>query len=161
MSEDARVARHVAARLRLGRILRDLRQSDLAERVGVLPQQIHKYESGLSRITIERLHALSDALGVPIGFFFEGLHDADGAARAAFSELETMVPEDTSAVETTLLYQEMQDLCRAFSRIPVPEVRQQIISLAKTLSDDLPPPAPKGSGPAEPVHKEEAEAGTS
>lgn len=45
-------------------------QADLAAFCGLSPQQIHKYESGTSRMTSTRLMHFADALQVPVGWFF-------------------------------------------------------------------------------------------
>jgi len=50
-----------------------LTQLELAELVGVTYQQAHKYETGINRISVGRLHALARALGVEPGYFYEGL----------------------------------------------------------------------------------------
>lgn len=48
-----------------------LSQSKLAEYIGVSYQQIQKYESGRSAITIDRLFQIANALNVSIAIFFE------------------------------------------------------------------------------------------
>ena len=67
------VARFVGARMRQRRIDLGLSQQGLAMLLGVTYQQIHKYETGASRLVSERLFALASALDVEIGYFFEGL----------------------------------------------------------------------------------------
>lgn len=64
---DKLVATHIRAR----RIDKGLTQQHLAERVGVASQQIHKYESGISRITAGRLLQIAEALDFPIDEFFD------------------------------------------------------------------------------------------
>jgi transcriptional regulator with XRE-family HTH domain len=59
--------------MRERRIALGLTQQQLAELIGTTYQQAHKYETGLNRIAAGRLHALSRALGVEPGYFFEGL----------------------------------------------------------------------------------------
>lgn len=61
----------VGDRVRLRRTMLGMRQSDLARRCNVSPQQIHKYEIGASRLTTSRLVQMSDALEVPVGWFFD------------------------------------------------------------------------------------------
>ncbi|WP_052045956.1 helix-turn-helix domain-containing protein [Candidatus Paracaedibacter symbiosus] len=50
-----------------------LPQHYVAKALGVTSQQIHKYESGLDRISAGRLLELGRCLSVPISFFYEGL----------------------------------------------------------------------------------------
>ena len=47
-----------------------LSQIELAEKVGISFQQIQKYEKGVTRISVTRLHQISEALGVGVGSFF-------------------------------------------------------------------------------------------
>ena len=61
----------VAKRIRTYRLDRRLTQQTLAEEVGVASQQIHKYESGISRISAGRLLQIAEALEVSVGEFFD------------------------------------------------------------------------------------------
>src|ERR1700749_2119838 len=60
-------------RLRRRRRLLGLTQQQLAITVGVRFQQIQKYECGANRISAARLWKLAEALGVPVGYFYEGM----------------------------------------------------------------------------------------
>ena len=71
--------RHVGARMRERRIMLGLTQQELAKLIGVTYQQVHKYEKGINRIAAGRLHQIAQALGVEVGYFFEG--DGDRARR--------------------------------------------------------------------------------
>jgi transcriptional regulator with XRE-family HTH domain len=65
--------RHVGAKMRERRVMLGLTQAQLAERIGVTWQQGHKYETGLNRLSAGRLYQVAQALGVEVGYFFEGL----------------------------------------------------------------------------------------
>src|SRR3954471_11725674 len=73
--------RHIGARLRERRIMLGLTQQGLAELIGVTYQQAHKYEKGINRIAAGRLYAIAKALGVEVGFFYDGI----GAEAGAFA----------------------------------------------------------------------------
>ena len=70
--------RHVGARMRERRIMLGLTQQQMAELIGVTYQQAHKYEKGVNRIAGGRLYTIAQALGVEVGYFYEGL---EGPAR--------------------------------------------------------------------------------
>ena len=72
MSDDIDV--HLGKRMRRRRRLLGLTQQQLAMACGVRFQQIQKYECGANRISAARLWQLSEALEVPIGYFYDGLH---------------------------------------------------------------------------------------
>lgn len=67
------VDRHIGVRLRDRRITLGLTQQELADLIGVTYQQAHKYEKGINRIAGGRLYAMAQALGVEVGFFYEGM----------------------------------------------------------------------------------------
>lgn len=67
------IDRHVGARIRQRRLMLGLSQQQLADSVGVTYQQAHKYERGLNRIAAGRLYEISQVLGVPISWFFDGM----------------------------------------------------------------------------------------
>lgn len=67
---------HLGKRLRSRRRLLGLSQEKLGGMVGVRFQQIQKYESGANRISAARLWQLSEALEVPIGYFYDGLSES-------------------------------------------------------------------------------------
>ena len=64
---------HLGRRLRTRRRLLCLTQSDLASACGLQFQQIQKYESGANRMSAARLWQLSQALGVGVAYFYDGL----------------------------------------------------------------------------------------
>src|SRR5438552_4988837 len=74
---DAEVGRRVRSR----RLECRLSQTELADRIGVTFQQVQKYEKGVNRIGAGRLQRISEALEVPITFFFDATPHA--AARNA------------------------------------------------------------------------------
>ena len=105
---------HIGARLRQRRRLLRMTQQDLAQPCGLRFQQIQKYECGDNAMTAARLWQLATALGVPIGYFFEGL----GARRQAEPELEP----------------ETQDLIRTFTDLDEGR-RQRLLALVRALHD--------------------------
>jgi len=74
---------HIAARVRERRTMLGLTQQQLAGLVGVSWQQLHKYEKGSDRISAGRLPALARALGVDVGYLYEGLGSGEPARPTA------------------------------------------------------------------------------
>ena len=64
------IDQQVAARIRARRMDQGITLQALARQIGVAFQQVHKYETGMSRISAGRLYHVAGALSVPIGFFF-------------------------------------------------------------------------------------------
>lgn len=119
---------HVAARLRMRRMMQGVSQEALAARIGVTFQQIQKYEKGQNRIGASRLFQLAEALAAPIGYFFEGLPD-EGAAAPAID------PE----VMQSLTSPEGIQLHMAFQRIRSPQTRRRIVDLLAALAEEQQP----------------------
>jgi transcriptional regulator with XRE-family HTH domain len=67
------IDRYVGARMRERRIMLGLTQQQMAELIGVTYQQAHKYEKGINRIAAGRLFTIAHALGVDVGYFFDGM----------------------------------------------------------------------------------------
>lgn len=113
---------HVGKRVRHRRWLVGMTQQQLAEKVGIKFQQIQKYETGANRVSASRLWDISEAMDVPVAFFFEGLDDsAQGSADA-------QVPADLLGDKEAL------DLIRSYYAIPENQ-RRRLFELARVLSD--------------------------
>ncbi len=112
---------HVGKRIRHRRWMVGMTQQQLAEHVGIKFQQIQKYETGMNRVSASRLWDISDALGVPVSFFFEGL---EGGKASSDSALPSDLLADREALE----------LVRSYYAIPENQ-RRQLFELARVLSD--------------------------
>ncbi len=113
---------HVGQQIRQRRWLIGMTQQQLAERVGIKFQQIQKYETGANRVSASRLWDISDVLGVPVSFFFEGLEGAE-----VQNQQSIPLPADV------ILNREALDLVRSFQSIPE-EQRRHLFELARVLS---------------------------
>lgn len=112
---------HVGKRIRHRRWMVGMTQQQLAEKVGIKFQQIQKYETGMNRVSASRLWDISEALSVPIEFFFEGLESGEKKA-------ETTLPGDILADKEAL------ELVRSYYAIPENQ-RRRLFELARVLSD--------------------------
>ncbi len=113
---------HVGKRVRHRRWMVGMTQQQLAEKVGIKFQQIQKYETGMNRISASRLWDISEALDVPVGFFFEGL--GQGAEMAGSDNAPADILADKEALE----------LVRSYYAIPENQ-RKRLFDLARVLSD--------------------------
>ena len=110
------VDRHVGARMRARRVMLGLTQQHLAELIEVTYQQAHKYEKGINRIAAGRLSMIAQALGVEIGYFYEGL---------------ATKPEGLKATPQQRL---MLELARNFVALPSRRHQEAICNLARILA---------------------------
>ena len=112
------IDRHVGNRMRERRIMLGLTQQQMAELIGVTYQQAHKYEKGINRIAAGRLHSVARALGVEVGFFFEGLDDDE--------------PFQPTPQQRMLL-----ELARNFISLSNRRHQEAICALARALAEDV------------------------
>lgn len=64
--------KHIGLRLKMRRILMNITQDGLAQKLNITFQQIQKYEKAVNRISATRLYEISEILNVDISYFFEG-----------------------------------------------------------------------------------------
>lgn len=121
--ERSDIDRHVGERVRRRRRLLGLTQKELADRVGIRFQQIHKYETGINRMSASRLYEIAGALGAPVEHFYDGLN-GDGGPRGMEGDL--------------LSRRETMELVRAYYRLGRAP-RQRLLDLAKALQSALDP----------------------
>jgi len=111
---------HVGKRVRHRRWMVGMTQQQLAEKVGIKFQQIQKYETGMNRVSASRLWDISDALGVSVSFFFDGLEKGESVK----SDSPVDIMADKEALE----------LLRSYYAIPENQ-RRRLFDLARVLSD--------------------------
>jgi transcriptional regulator with XRE-family HTH domain len=118
---------YVGKRIRHRRWMVGMTQQQLAEKVGIKFQQIQKYETGMNRVSASRLWDISEALSVPVSFFFDGLAPAEADDVEAAS-VATAAPGDI------LSDKEAMELIRCYYAIPETQ-RRRLFDLARVLSD--------------------------
>ena len=114
------IDRHVGVRMRQRRIMLGLTQHQLAELIGVNYQQAHKYEKGINRIAAGRLSRIAQALGVEVGYFYEGM---------------SQTPEAGAATPQQRL---LLELARSFLALPSRKHQEAICNLARVMANAAP-----------------------
>jgi transcriptional regulator with XRE-family HTH domain len=118
---------HVGGRVRERREELGMSQGKIARQLGLTFSQVQKYEKGTNRIGAGRLFMLSQTLGVPLQYFFDGL----------VPEQPTLVADnpDPSFGES----REIADLCAAYRSIRDAETRRSVLELVRSLPRDSVP----------------------
>ena len=93
-----------------------LTQHQLAELIGVTYQQAHKYEKGINRIAAGRLYTIAQALGVDVGYFFDGM-------------------DNEHSFKPTPQQRMLLELARNFISMPSRKHQEAMCSLARALSN--------------------------
>jgi len=120
---DAEVGRRVRSR----RLECRLSQTELADEIGVVFQQVHKYENGTTRIGASRLEKISQKLGVPISFFFDNI---DGTSTVAPRDPKKGKDSVFELVQTSGAVR----IVKAFHRIQSPKVRAMLVGMAEEMA---------------------------
>jgi transcriptional regulator with XRE-family HTH domain len=119
---------HIGQKIRARRTLLGLNQTELADAAGITFQQIQKYERGVNRVGAGRLQQFSDALGVPLSYFFEG---APTVGKKQPAPQEGGLPE--ASIVSFLGTREGASLVRGFLAIKEKPIRQKLTELIASL----------------------------
>ena len=120
----------IGARVRMRRLMLEMSQEDLSNRIGVTFQQIQKYEKGINRISASRLLELSVALDVPVQFFFDGLE----RSRAAVPDGMAEDPAPFNPYLDFVSSGPGVELNRGFLKINDEGLKQQVLSMVANLA---------------------------
>lgn len=85
----------IGANIKRIRLMNELTLGDLGKFLGVSPQQMSKYESGVDRIKASSLMRLAIYLGVNIGDFYEG---ATALIQTGSYKVELSNPKERSLI---------------------------------------------------------------
>src|SRR5205085_691083 len=118
---------HVGSRIRTRRIYLDMRQEELARKVGLTFQQVQKYESGANRVSASRLWEIAAILNMPVAYFFPTKNGEDQAGNYS---------QDPESIQLVRLYYEMAD----------PGMRQQLFDTVKRQAAKHSVPRPRRRG---------------
>ena len=114
-------------------------QTELADRIGVTFQQVQKYEKGVNRIGAGRLQRISEALEVPISFFFGGQAGRVSARDGSDAESIFGFMQTSGSVR----------IVKAFHKIKSRKARQLLVEMAEELADERPDATLRGEPPAD------------
>jgi len=122
--------KHVGKRIRMRRLMIKMSQEKLAARLGLTFQQVQKYEKGINRVSASRLREMSQALQVPVQFFFDGLPELRGASPKGLQDPTQKFVHDFLALPDGIA------LAKAFTRLTNAKVRRRIVQLVKEFADE-------------------------
>jgi transcriptional regulator with XRE-family HTH domain len=120
---------YVGGRVRMRRMMLKMSQEALGDELGLTFQQVQKYEKGANRIGASRLQAISQILGVPVSFFFEGAPQPAGRAR------KTVDAPSPAFIADFLATADGHALLRAIARIRSPAMRRAIVRMVEAMGE--------------------------
>ncbi|CAA7618552.1 conserved hypothetical protein [Candidatus Terasakiella magnetica] len=107
--------RYVGTRIRERRIMLGLSQQQMADLIGVTYQQAHKYERGINRISAGRLYEIAQVLGVPVGFFYEGLNTQRGGDLTARQRMCLELARNFTSISNEKHQEALSQMARALA----------------------------------------------
>jgi transcriptional regulator with XRE-family HTH domain len=122
-SRDAEVGRRVRSR----RLECRLSQTDLAKKIGVTFQQVQKYEKGVNRIGASRLERISEALDVPVSFFF-------GSGSATTAAVPRELGKGAESIFTFMQTSGAVRIVKAFHKIKSRKSRELLVGMAEEMA---------------------------
>ena len=101
---DEKLLRRIGARLKVHRAASGMTQQQLAEAIGLTPQNLSRAEGGLGGMSLGMLQRVADALGIRLG----DLVDAESPPAADEREMELLrlwraLPDDEREVALRML----------------------------------------------------------
>jgi transcriptional regulator with XRE-family HTH domain len=106
-----------------------LSQEELAKSIGLTFQQVQKYERGTNRISVSRLLDISKALKITYDYFI------DGQSTGRRPALRGVADNPQQAFETDpMTRKDVLELVRAYSSIRTPQLKKQLIEMAKAMA---------------------------
>lgn len=129
-SNNNSINKHVGTKLRQKRTLLGLSQEGLGKILNITFQQVQKYESGITKISVVRLLDICDIFKVPLSYFFEGFVTEDGKKVPALNDDKTAFKQNTVSLDKKAL-----ELVKLFYGIKNPRVAKQVFALIKSISE--------------------------
>jgi hypothetical protein len=121
----------VGQRIRLRRTVLQLSLSALAKKIGVAQQQLHKYEIGQNRVSASRLHDLSVALKIPVGWFFQNVPPG---TLATLGEMVSSTRISSNVTPSQNARSDVVALLTCYEDIRHPGAKELLLAIARLLS---------------------------
>ena len=121
--------KYVGSRVRMRRLMLEMSQGKLGEKLGLTFQQVQKYEKGTNRIGASRLQHISQILKVPVSFFFDGAlgkQADDGSSKAPVADYVSDFLSSSDGLALT----------KAFTNIKDSKLRRRVVDLVEEIAGD-------------------------
>ena len=121
--------KYVGSRVRMRRLMLEMSQEKLGEKLGLTFQQVQKYEKGTNRIGASRLQHISQIIKVPVSFFFDGAlgkQADDGSSKAPVADYVSDFLSSSDGLALT----------KAFTNIKDSKLRRRVVDLVEEIAGD-------------------------
>ena len=128
------IDRYVGSRLRVRRLGLGMSQTKLGQAIGVTFQQVQKYENGANRVGASNLYKMAKALGIDVGFFYDGLPQGAAKGKGKGTRGRRAQPSVEIAGDPTRS-REIIALMHNYARIAHPRLQKRVFELVKSMAN--------------------------
>ena len=128
------IDRYVGSRLRVRRLGLGMSQTKLGQAIGVTFQQVQKYENGANRVGASNLYKMARALGIDVGFFYDGMPQGAAKGKGKGTRGRRAQPSVEIAGDPTRS-REIIALMHNYARIAHPRLQKRVFELVKSMAD--------------------------
>ena len=128
------IDRYVGSRVRVRRLGLGMSQTKLGQAIGVTFQQVQKYENGANRVGASNLYKMAKAMGVDVGFFYDGMPKSAAKGKGKGARGRGARPSIEIAGDPTRS-REIITLTHNYARIAHPALRKRVFELVKSLAN--------------------------
>ena len=128
------IDRYVGSRVRVRRLGLGMSQTRLGQAIGVTFQQVQKYENGANRVGASNLYKMAKAMGVDVGFFYDGMPQAAVKGKGKGIRGRRARPAVEISGDPTRS-REIITLMHNYARIDRLRLRKRVFELVKSLAN--------------------------
>ncbi len=126
------IDRYVGSRVRVRRLGLGMSQTKLGQAIGVTFQQVQKYENGANRVGASNLYKMAKAMGVDVGFFYDGMPKSAAKGKGKGARGRGARPSIEIVGDPTRS-REIITLMHNYARIDRLRLRKRVFELVKSL----------------------------
>ena len=131
------IDRYVGSRVRVRRLGLGMSQTKLGQAIDVTFQQVQKYENGANRVGASNLYRMAKALGIDVGFFYDGMPQSAVKGKGKGTRGRRARPSVEIAGDPTRS-REIIALMHNYARIAHPRLRKAVFEMVKSLANSPP-----------------------
>ena len=128
------IDRYVGSRLRVRRLGLGMSQTKLGQAIGVTFQQVQKYENGANRVGASNLYKMAKALGIDVGFLYDGMPQAAAKGKGKGTRGRRARPSVGIAGDPPRS-REIIALMHNYARIAHPRLQKRVFELVKSMAN--------------------------
>ncbi len=130
----------IGGKIRERRRILGLTQTNVANAIGVTPQQVQKYELGTNRVASSTLIKICRFLDIKIEEFFGSLINSPAVAETPSVDYHGSVsahnsPDRSLDNQSNSILQSSREMVDVFCRIKDSKLREDLLRLAKSMSE--------------------------